>query len=146
MSDDDLTAATNRLLAGFDFAGAAAAAEEAHRAETERLLRGFLEVVDSLDAFVALDGDVAAARAKTIQRIHAQALRVLESAGVSSFPAAGKPVDLTSSEVVEVRADPAVPEDTVIEEVVRGYLWRGRLLRRARVVIAREDNGKGEQR
>lgn len=148
MSDDELTAATDRLLAGFDFASAAAAAEKAHRAEVESLLRSFLEVVDSLDALAALSDDVVAARGRTFERIRGQALRVLESAGVTPIVSTGSSVDLTCSEVVEVRADPDVPEDTVVEEIVRGYRWRDRLLRRARVAISRNEhdveNDKGE--
>jgi len=150
MSDDDVTAATDRLLAGFDFARAAAVAEDAHRAEVERLLRGFLDVVDSLDALLAWSGsleesEAATTRVRTIERIRDQALRVLESGGVTPIVSTGSPVDLTCSEVVEVRGTPGVPEDTVVEEVVRGYRWRDRLLRRARVAISREEHGQGGQ-
>jgi molecular chaperone GrpE len=148
MSEDEISAATDRLLAGIDFARATAASDEAHRLELERLLTGFLDVVDSLEALEVwsqtLVSDSAAGRGRSVERIRAQALRVLQGAGVEPIAAAGQPVDLTCSEVVELRSDPGVPVDTVLEVIVRGYRWRGRLLRRARVAIS-TDGLKGER-
>jgi molecular chaperone GrpE len=142
MSEDDVAAATDRLLAGFDFARAATATEEAHRAELQRLLSGFIEVVDSIEALEAWNRtvaeDLAAARGRTLEKIRRQALRVLESGGVEPIISAGSPVDLATSEVVEVRVGGV--EDVVVEEIVRGYRWRGQILRRARVAISNGDD------
>ena len=56
MSNGDITADANKLLAGFDFAQAAERAKDAHRQELERLLCGMLEVIDSLDALEQAGG------------------------------------------------------------------------------------------
>jgi molecular chaperone GrpE len=147
MAEEDIAAAADRILAGLDFARAASAAEAARRQELERLLGGFLEVVDSLEALehwsAGAGDDLRWTLSGTIQRIRRQALEVLEQAGVEPLDCAGKPLDLSHSEVVEVRIGTGAAEDTVVEEVLRGYTWRGRLLRRPRVVIAREDGAPG---
>jgi molecular chaperone GrpE (heat shock protein) len=51
--------------------------------------------------------------------------------------AAGHPLDLAHHEVDAVSPDSSVEADTVLEEKVRGYLWKGALLRRAKVLISR---------
>jgi molecular chaperone GrpE len=145
MSSDDLSLgleAMDRLIAaGFESARSTEAAERAHRQEIERLLRRFLDVIDSLGACAALSGHDAAPQAvlSTIGRIRQQALRVVGEFGVEPIEAIGKPVDLTHSEVLDVRADSDAPPDTVIEEIVRAYMWRGQLLRRARVIVSGGD-------
>lgn len=138
--DDDLASAADRLLASFDFARATEASARAHRIEMERLLLGFVEMVDSLDACIELarSSGNGAAFGTTVERIRGRALRVLEEHGVEAVIAIGQPLDLAHSEVVDVRTDETVTHDTVLEEIVRAYLWRGQLLRRARVIISGE--------
>ena len=136
MSEDELSSAAERLLAGFDFARATAASDEAHRREIEGLLRGFLNVVDSLEALERHTRDLAdASLHKTIARIVTQVHGMLEQAGVERLDSVGTALDLNNSEVIDVRADGGVADDTIVEEIVRGYRWRNRLLRQAKVVI-----------
>lgn len=143
MSNDDLSlAAMDRLLAAsFDSARSTEAAERAHRQEVERLLNGFLDVIDALEACAAWSGSDAGPQAAfpKFDRIRMQALRIVGEHGVEPIEAIGKPLDLAHSEVIDVRADSHAPPDTVIEEIVRAYTWRGQLLRRARVIISGED-------
>ena len=49
----------------------------------------------------------------------------------------GEPFDPECMEVVEVVAEPGRSGTEVLEEVRRGYLWRGRLFRHAQVRVAR---------
>jgi molecular chaperone GrpE len=140
MSDDDVASAAGRLLAGFDFARAMAASDEAHRRETEALLCSFLEVVDSLEALERhTSGHADDALHKTVERILGQAYGVLARAGVERLVLAGLALDLAYTEVVDVRVNDQHADDTVLEEIVRGYRWRNRLLRRAKVVISRNE-------
>lgn len=140
MSEDELSSAANRLLAGFDFARATAASDEAHRREIEGLLRSVLDVVDSLEALERHTRELGDNTLhKTIERVVAQAHGVLERAGVERLDSVGKALDLSNSEVVEVRADGQHAEDTIVEEIVRGYRWRNRLLRQAKVAISRDE-------
>ncbi len=139
MPEDDRSA--QRLLAAIDFAGLAEARDEQHRREMAGLLEGLLDVLDNLLALEAHCREQAERgdrqvphRAATIMVNQLRA--VLARAGVEPIEAAGQPLDLALHDVESVRPDPAAEPDTVLEEVRRGYRWRGTLLRRARVIIA----------
>jgi molecular chaperone GrpE (heat shock protein) len=134
----------DRMFSAMDFgkmmdvAGAVAAQNEKHRKETADLLLGFLEVVDSLEALGAhcqelVEGGCEHIPLNTTLR---QALSVLSRAGVEQMNAAGRPLNLAEHEVEAVRTNTSAEEDTVLEEKLRGYLWNGTLLRRAKVVVA----------
>jgi molecular chaperone GrpE (heat shock protein) len=74
---------------------------------------------------------------RSVNTIFGQALNVLSQVGVEQMKAVGQPLNLEWHEVDAVTPDSSVEEDTVLEEKVRGYLWNGLLLRRAKVVISR---------
>ena len=63
-------------------------------------------------------------------------LAALAAAGVDEIPAAGAPFDPRLHDGAGAR--PGGPPGVVLEVVRRGFRWRGRVLRRAQVVIARE--------
>ena len=50
--------------------------------------------------------------------------------------AVGKELDLDWHEVAEVQGSETAAADTVLHELIRGYSWKGKLLRRSRVVIS----------
>jgi molecular chaperone GrpE len=136
MSEEDINADTDRLLAGFDFSQAMAVAEAARKREFDRLLLGFMEVVDSLIQLERAADEATTGLARSLRAVLRNAMRVLLAEGIEPLSCLGVAVDLDTCEVVEVRADSAYPEDTVIDEVQRGYMRQGRLVRRAKVVIA----------
>jgi molecular chaperone GrpE (heat shock protein) len=147
MAGEDSSDDMNKMLSEMDFGkmmdavGVVAEQKEKHRKETTDFLFSFLEVMDSLEALVIHCEELAAKgyehvplrSAKTILR---QALGVLSQAGVEQMNATGQPLNLEQHEVEAVRPDSSAEEDTVLEEKVRGYLWKGAILRRAKVVIA----------
>jgi molecular chaperone GrpE len=63
--------------------------------------------------------------------------RVMQAEAVERIDCLGRPVDPERMVVVEVVDDPGVPSHTVVEEIRRGYLWRGRVLRLAEVRASR---------
>lgn len=143
-SNDDM----DKMLSGMDFGkmmdavGMVAEQNEKHRKETTDLLYSFLEVIDSLEA-LAIHCEELAAKGhehvplRSVKTILRQALGVLSQAGVEQMNAVGQRLNLEQHEVEAVSSNASVEEDTVLEEKVRGYLWRGAILRRAKVVIAR---------
>jgi molecular chaperone GrpE len=62
---------------------------------------------------------------------------ILPSAGLEPIAATGQRFDPESMEVIEVVAETNQPEGEVVEEVRRGYRWRGRVFRCAQVRVAR---------
>jgi molecular chaperone GrpE len=63
--------------------------------------------------------------------------RVLTQFELETIPVDGKPFDPELMEAVEVAGDTGRPAGEVIEEIRRGYLWRGVLFRFAQVRVAR---------
>ena len=69
--------------------------------------------------------------AMSLQRLE----RAVQQCGLEPIPCVGQPFDPERMEVVEVVSDPARPAGEVVEEVRRGYLWRGRVFRYAQVSV-----------
>ena len=63
--------------------------------------------------------------------------RALEQQGLEPIPAVGQPFDPETMEAVEVVAEPGRTSTEVIDELRRGYRWRGRVFRFAQVRVAK---------
>jgi molecular chaperone GrpE len=63
--------------------------------------------------------------------------RALAKHDLQVMECVGEPFDAECMEVVEVVAEPGRVGTEVLEEVRRGYLWRGRVFRHAQVRVAR---------
>ena len=63
--------------------------------------------------------------------------RALQQHGLEAIPCVGEPFDPELMEVAEVVRDPGRQGTEVLDEVRRGYRWRGRLFRYAQVRVAR---------
>ena len=143
MSDEDFFATADKMLAGMDFAAESAAQRAGHRQEMVRTLSAFLPVIDSLEALQGHCAELAEqghreVPSRSVDVLVKQAFQALASLEVEPMNATDGELDLDLHEVVGVRAVAGVDEDTVLEETLRGYLWKGELLRGARVVVAGE--------
>lgn len=103
------------------------------------LLLGLLDVADSFERAVSAaagqgDQDPLAAGFLAIYR---QLQRLLESHGVTAIESEGEPFDPERHEAVGIVEAEGVPSGYVAHELGRGYLWSGRLLRPARVQVAK---------
>jgi molecular chaperone GrpE len=63
--------------------------------------------------------------------------RVMQAEDIERIDCLGREVDPELMIVVEVVDEPDVPPHTVVEELRRGYLWRGRVVRHAEVRASR---------
>lgn len=72
--------------------------------------------------------------------------RTLKAEQIRRIECLGRPADPGLMTVVEVVDDPDAPSGTVVDEIRRGYTWRGRVLRFAEVRVARSPvvEGRGE--
>jgi molecular chaperone GrpE len=77
--------------------------------------------------------------------LYRQLLDTLSRAGVVPIEAEGKPFDPHLHEALTREETPEFKEDTVIEELRRGYLFKDRLLRPAQVRVAVRPLGKEEE-
>jgi molecular chaperone GrpE len=131
-----------RELAAIERAVAAENKPAGDSKELERFMKQFVPFLDSFDRVLE------AARAaeptpeltnwlKAVEGLYFRVLKICERYELVPLKAVGKVVDLDRHEVVEYRFSPDHPGDTVISERQKGYLFRGRLLREAQVVVAR---------
>jgi molecular chaperone GrpE len=63
--------------------------------------------------------------------------RALQQAGIDPITCVGQQFDPEQMEVLEVATDSDRPTGEVLQEVRRGYLWRGRVFRCAQVRVAK---------
>jgi len=112
--------------------------EDYVRYANESLLRDLVPVLDNLDRALAAartDGGTSALR-EGVELIQRELLRVLERAGVTRYSALGAPFDPTRHEAVARVVNPHVTPNTVVDEILPGYMLHHRVLRAALVSVA----------
>ncbi|MEO0351839.1 MAG: nucleotide exchange factor GrpE [Cyanobacteria bacterium P01_A01_bin.15] len=70
-----------------------------------------------------------------VSLIRQSLLEVLQRQDVTPIEVLGQPFDPTQMNAIGKEPSSA-PANTVIKEVLKGYLWQGRVLRDARVIVA----------
>lgn len=71
--------------------------------------------------------------AELIQRSLLDALR---QQNITPIPALGQPFDSKTMFAIDRQTDPSLPENTILEELVRGYQQSDRILREAQVIVS----------
>jgi len=105
---------------------------------TIRLVTELLPVLDNFDRAIAserLEGENEAFRAG-VELIHRQLAEALKKEGLRPVDAVGQPFDPAIHEAVATGPASGLRENTVIEEIQRGYFLRERLLRPALVRVS----------
>jgi len=72
-----------------------------------------------------------------IELIQAKLLKALADDGVAPYEAQGQPFDPAFHDAVAYLDQPNVPENTIVDVLQRGYMIGDRVLRAARVVVAK---------
>ena len=114
--------------------------------EIEKFMRSLLPTLDSFDWVLNLARGFQASEEidnwlKSVESIYFRLLKMLENYGLYQLKAVGKKVDLNLHEVVEYRRSTDRPNDVVISGRQKGYVFRGKLLRDAKVVVAYNEGG-----
>jgi molecular chaperone GrpE len=71
-----------------------------------------------------------------VELIRRSLLEILKQRRVVPIPALGKPFDSQIMYAVGRESRAEMPDNTVIQEVIRGYLWGDKVLREAQVIVA----------
>lgn len=112
--------------------------EKTRKFALERVMRDFVPVLDSLDQAMEQvgDGDDSSA-VEGLALTRKLALKVLEAHGLETIDPTGKPFDPSWHEAMTAVPSKDAEPDSVIEVLQKGYALQGRLLRPARVVVAK---------
>ena len=102
-----------------------------------QFMLSLLDVVDDVERILNFVGNDSSPLVEGIRAVHRKLMQLLQKEGVRPIEAVGQPFDPALHEVVStVPADGDHPTGTIVEEVRRGYVWNGDLLRSAQVVVA----------
>jgi molecular chaperone GrpE len=113
--------------------------EAASRYAIERFAGELLEVRDSLELGVAAGASAEPARLLEGMEATLRLLnRAFEKSGLSVVDPAGQPFNPEFHEAMATQPSADQPSGTVLAVVQKGYVLNGRLLRPARVLVARE--------
>ena len=113
--------------------------EAASRYAIERFAGELLDVRDSLELGVAAGASAEPARVLEGMEATLRLLnRAFEKSGLSVVDPAGQPFNPEFHEAMATQPSADQPPGTVLAVVQKGYLLHGRLLRPARVLVARE--------
>jgi molecular chaperone GrpE len=112
--------------------------EQAHRYAVEKLATELLPVLDSLELAIAHSDKADAASLAAGQEATLKLLaRAFEKFSIRPVDPVGEPFDPQRHEAMAMRDSTTAAPDSVLEVVQRGYELNGRLLRPARVIVAR---------
>ncbi|MDT8408569.1 MAG: nucleotide exchange factor GrpE [Wenzhouxiangellaceae bacterium] len=103
----------------------------------ESLLRDLIPVLDSLDQALAAEPADSQAVAAGVELTRRQAIEVLTRHGLEVLDPAGEAFDPNWHEAVTTQPSTEQPSDSVLQVLQKGYRLNERLIRPARVIVAR---------
>jgi molecular chaperone GrpE len=112
--------------------------DDVRKTASAGLIGELLPVLDNFErALTTVRSQLPENVATGIEMIYRQLWQVLTQSGAQALEAVGKPFDPAFHEAFEQVETDDAPEETVIEEVRKGYLLHGKVLRPALVKVAR---------
>ena len=120
--------------------------EEAQQYGHQNLVKDLLSAVDNLDRAIdhaqKSEGGDLQGLLQGVEMVRRELLAGLEKHGVKPIDVDGKPFDPALMEAMAQSPNGSVPPNTVIDVFQKGYRLRDRLVRPARVVVAREPDAE----
>ena len=104
----------------------------------QKLIESLIPVIDELElALKASDKNKNfEAFRNGVEMIYRKLMQILEKEGVTPIQAEGKPFDYNLHEAVMTRKQKGVQPGTILEVVQKGYMYKDRVLRHAKVIVA----------
>ncbi len=105
----------------------------------QKLIEAIIPVVDELElALKASDKNKNfEAFRNGVEMIYRKLLQILEKEGVKPIQALGKKFDYNLHEAVMMQEKPGVESGTILEVVQKGYMYKDKVLRHAKVIVAK---------
>ena len=111
--------------------------DEARQFANQSLIEKQLPILDNFEMALAAAKDADPALRDGVQMIYDQLLGILRDSGVETIDATGEDFDPNLHEAISQQESTEAEPGTVVEQVQRGYRLNERLVRPARVVVAK---------
>lgn len=111
--------------------------EELCKYASEQLVLRLLPVLDNFQRALAAEGDSLQDYKSGVEMIYRQFQDVLSLEGVEAIPAVGEPFDPVKHEAVFREESEEYPENTIIEELRRGYFLKDKVIRPSMVKVSK---------
>ena len=140
----------NLLRAKADFQNlqrrAAVERSEAIRYANADLMQSLLGVIDDLERSIAAaeDSEHSSSMLDGVRLVHANLLKALSSSGLEVIDAQHQAFDPTIHEALLQQSTTQCKPGTVVEQVSKGYRLRDRIIRPAKVIVAKAPDGAQE--
>ncbi|MFX0084570.1 MAG: nucleotide exchange factor GrpE [Candidatus Hodarchaeota archaeon] len=124
--------------------------EKRTKSEKQRIIKQanenlLLKLIDLADTFEKAEKNLSSNEMTTLnsvvdgfKAIHKQFRTILKNEGIKRIKAQGKKFDPNFHEVVFVKFDSNIEEETILEEIQSGFLLNSELLRPTKVVVAKK--------
>lgn len=143
---DELNARILRLTADYDNFRKRALRDkdDVRQYANQDLLEKLLPVLDNFEMAISAVKDADPSIKDGVQMIYDQLLNVLKDSGMEPIDAIGMQFDPNFHEAISQEESAEVEEGKVIQQVQRGFRLQDRLVRAARVVVAKAPEGVTE--
>ena len=102
---------------------------------TQELLKSLLPIVDNFDRAMATEQQDGAAFQKGVEMIYTQLGETLKNAGLEAIETEGKKFDPNFHQAVMRVENPDLEDDTIAQELQKGYIARGKVIRPSMVQV-----------
>jgi molecular chaperone GrpE len=119
--------------------------QDVDKAKEELILRT-IEVIDNFERALESSKHAKGNKAlmKGVEMIHKQLLDILKFECVEPIDAVGKQFDPEQHEIVFKEFKDEIPEDTILEEFQKGYMYKSKLIRPARVKVVKKKSDENK--
>ena len=109
----------------------------------ESFITKILPVIDDFERSLdhISDADSAEAIKDGIMLVYDKLIKILDEQGVKKIDSVGKPFNVDYHDALMQIKDDTVPAHTVVEEVEKGYMYKDKVIRHAKVIVS-EDVGE----
>jgi molecular chaperone GrpE len=116
---------------------------DAVRYANAQLMKSLVPIVDDFERALSTASQTAneAALVKGVRLVYENLIKALADHGLETIEALDQPFDPTMHEALMQKPTTAVPSGTVVDQVARGYRLGGRVVRPAKVIVAKAPDG-----
>jgi len=113
----------------------------------ESFITKILPVIDDFERSLdhISDADSAEAIKEGIMLVYDKLIKILEEQGIKKIDSVGKPFNVDYHDALMQIKDDTVPAHTVVEEVEKGYLYKNKVIKHAKVIVSEDASEENNQ-